>query len=89
MWLSVRTQWRSGGLGVVGLDYDSVEREAERQGVELREESGAFNRCLWRKIKALEAYELKRMSEKNESNSSVDRDKEIRKKFNSVPTLNR
>ena len=76
-------------MGVIGLDYDSVEKEAERQGIELREESGAFNRCLWKKIKALEMYELERMSKKNESNSSIERDKEIRKKFNSVPALSR
>ena len=53
MWLSVQTQWNAGGFGLVGLNYDAVEREALRQEVEL-------SKCDWMKIKSLERYELGR-----------------------------
>ena len=89
LWMAVKTQWRSAGLGLIGLDYDAVEREAARQGVLLREKSGAFNRCLWKKIKVLEAYELERQGKPNERNRSVERDKEVRKKLGKLSVRRR
>lgn len=53
VWVSVQTQWRAGGFGLIGLDYVAVEAEAERQEIEL-------SRCDWLKLKALEHYELGR-----------------------------
>jgi len=41
---------------IVGLNYDRVENEARRQEIDL-------NRCMWRKIKALERYELNRQAD--------------------------
>ncbi len=51
LWLAVRTQWRAGGLGVVGIDYLAVQQEADRLEIDL-------NRCLMRKIQALEQVEV-------------------------------
>ena len=57
LWLSVQTMWEYAGMGqVTGINYDRVENEARRQEIDL-------NRCMWRKIKALERYELKRQAE--------------------------
>jgi hypothetical protein len=46
----------SGGFGLIGLNYDAVEREAVRNEI-------IMNRAMWKKIKALEAYELNRQSQ--------------------------
>ena len=51
-WLEIRTQWRVGISGPVGLDYPAVYAEAERLEVDL---SG----CLMKKIKALEQAAIK------------------------------
>ena len=53
LWLASRTQWRAGGVGVVGIDYLAVQQEAERLEIDL-------NRCLMRKVQALEQLELKK-----------------------------
>lgn len=34
LWVAVRTQWRSGPLGPVGLDYLAVAMVAQAQGLE-------------------------------------------------------
>ena len=52
LWIEVRTQWRGAGMGIVGLDYNTVYAEAERLGIDL-------SVCTMRKIKALEANVLK------------------------------
>jgi hypothetical protein len=53
LWLMVRIQWRVAGLGVVGLDYLAVQQEADRLEIDL-------NRCLMRKIQALERMEVQK-----------------------------
>jgi len=52
LWIEIRTQWRGAGLGIVGLDYSMVYREADRLGIELSD-------CTMKKIKSLEAHVLK------------------------------
>jgi len=52
LWIEIRTQWRSAGMGIVGLDYRTVYAEAERLGIDL-------SVCTMKKIKALEASVLK------------------------------
>ena len=52
LWIEIRTQWRSTGMGIVGLDYRTVYAEAERLGIDL-------SVCTMKKIKALEASILK------------------------------
>ena len=47
LWIEVRTQWRGAGMGIVGLDYNTVYAEAERLGIDL-------SVCTMRKIKAME-----------------------------------
>ena len=51
LWLEVQTQWRGGGVGIIGLDYHAVYREAARIGIEL-------SNCTMRKIKVLERLAL-------------------------------
>ena len=53
LWLAVRTQWRGGGMGVIGLDYAEVRWWASELEVDL-------SPAMWRKIRALEAHELER-----------------------------
>ena len=66
MWIQSHTQWIGGGLGLIGLNYDAVEREAGRNEIKL-------NRCIWKKIKALEAFELSRQTpEKKEKDVKND-----------------
>ncbi len=54
LWLEVNTQWRAGGMGIVGLDYPAVYREAERLEIEV-------SNCTMLKIKALERHVLEKM----------------------------
>ena len=56
LWLAVRTQWRAGGVGLVGLDYIAVQHEADRLGIDLLPPA-------MDKIRALEAHELRRQQE--------------------------
>lgn len=53
----MQTQWRAGGLGVIGMDYHAVYAEAKRIGIEL-------SICTMAKIKALERFTLQQMTEK-------------------------
>lgn len=53
LWLAVRTQWRGGGMGVIGLDYAEVRQWAMDLDIDL-------SPAVWGKIKALEAFELER-----------------------------
>jgi len=53
LWLAVQTQWRAGGMGVVGLDYSEVRHWAREMGIILTP-------GLWAKIKRLEFFELGR-----------------------------
>ena len=48
LWLEAATQWRSAGLSILGLDYTSLYREADRLEI-------ALTTRTMRKIKALEA----------------------------------
>ena len=52
------------GLELIGLNYEAVEKEAGRNEIKM-------NRAMWKKIKALEAYELNRQSQpKKERNDN-------------------
>lgn len=55
LWLSVNTQWRAGGLGIVGLDYPAVWAMAERLEIEV-------GNCVMGKIRALERMVLQEAS---------------------------
>jgi len=59
LWLSVNTQWRAGGMGIVGLDYPAVWAMAERLEIEV-------SNCVMGKIRALEHYVLGEMAKKKE-----------------------
>jgi hypothetical protein len=48
------TQWRAGGMGVIGLDYGEVRAAAADMEIEL-------SPCMWGKIRALEAATLDKM----------------------------
>lgn len=63
LWIEVRTQWRGAGMGIVGLDYNALYREAERLEIEL-------SPCNMKKIKCLEAMTLKGPETDAESNRS-------------------
>jgi hypothetical protein len=52
LWQEVKTQWRAGGAGIIGLDYKAVYQEADRLEIDLS--PGTFS-----KIKALESFTLK------------------------------
>jgi hypothetical protein len=52
LWRAAQTQWRAGGMGVVGLDYAEVRRWARDLGL-------AMTPALWGKIWALERATLK------------------------------
>lgn len=56
LWLAVNTQWRAGGLGIVGLDYPAVWAMAARLEIEV-------GNCLMRKIQGLEREVLAQMSD--------------------------
>jgi hypothetical protein len=57
LWLSVNTQWRGGGMGIIGLDYPAVYLEAARLEIEV-------SHCVMGKIRALEHYVLSEMAKK-------------------------
>jgi hypothetical protein len=64
LWIQSKTQWISCGLELIGLNYEAVEKEAGRNEIKM-------NRAMWKKIKALEAYELNRQSQpKKERNDN-------------------
>ena len=54
LWLEVQTQWRGGGLGIIGLDYPAVSAEATRLGMDL-------SVCTMKKIKRMERVVLESM----------------------------
>lgn len=62
LWLHVQTQWRAGGLGLVGLDYTAVRREARELGLYM-------SHGMMRKLQSLEHYCL-RMQKPKRSNSN-------------------
>jgi hypothetical protein len=66
LWLSCQTQWRVGGFGYVGLDYNVVYIEASRLEIDL-------SKCTMKKIKALEIHTLK---EQNSHDRSVNQKSE-------------
>lgn len=51
LWLAVKTQWRAGGMGIVGLDYPAVWAVADRMQIEV-------SNCVMSKIRALEDFVL-------------------------------
>lgn len=60
LWLAVKTQWRGGGMGLIGLDYNVVYKEAARLEIELTP-------CIMKKIQALEKHVLEVQSSKLEA----------------------
>jgi len=59
LWDQVNTQWRAGGMGVIGLDYTEVRVRAKELDIEMSD-------CVWRKIKILEAKVLEKQYKKEE-----------------------
>lgn len=57
LYVSVRTQWRGAGMGIIGLDYVALHQAARRLEIDL-------SPCVMAKISALEAHELERMRPK-------------------------
>jgi hypothetical protein len=53
LWNDVNTQWRTGGMGVVGLDYREVRARARELDIDL-------SPCVWRKIRMLESKTLEK-----------------------------
>jgi len=51
LWEETNTQWRAGGMGIIGLDYGEVRIWARELDIDL-------SQCMWRKIKTLEAKAL-------------------------------
>lgn len=49
--MAVKTQWRAGFGGLIGLDYKAVQQEADRIEIEL-------GVCAMGKIRALESWVL-------------------------------
>jgi hypothetical protein len=56
LWIEVQTQWRAGAMGVIGLDYHAVYREAERLAIDL-------SAGLMKKIKRLERSVLEQIND--------------------------
>jgi len=56
LWNDVNTQWRAGGMGIVGLDYREVRTRAKELDIEL-------SVCIWRKIRLLEGKVLTKSNE--------------------------
>jgi hypothetical protein len=54
LWDHANTQWRAGGLGIIGIDFLAVEKIAGVLGIE-------FNCAMLRKIRTLELFELSRI----------------------------
>lgn len=61
LWMEVNTQWRAGGMGVVGLDYPAVYQEAARLGIEI-------SNCTMAKVKALERHSLQELASNDQGN---------------------
>lgn len=58
--MATRTQWRGAGLGVIGLDYHVLYKEADRLGIDL-------SPCLMSKIRCAENMELERANRPKET----------------------
>ncbi|MCK5541712.1 MAG: DUF1799 domain-containing protein [Desulfobacterales bacterium] len=58
IWLSVQTQTRTSGAGVVGIDYEEVRQAAKRHEIELSTRN-------WKKIQALEGTMLDNVNPKS------------------------
>ncbi len=59
LWIEVQTQWRAGGMGLIGLDYREVRERADELDIDM-------STCVWRKIKMLENKVLEKQSVKSE-----------------------
>jgi hypothetical protein len=57
LWLSVQTQWR-GGFSLIGLDYNTLYREAARLEIDL-------SPCMMNKIQCLERCVLQAQGKKD------------------------
>jgi hypothetical protein len=55
--MASHTQWRVGGMGVVGIDFPAVRAVADTLGIEVSPR-------VLRGIQAIERFELKRQAEK-------------------------
>lgn len=66
LWLAVQTQWRASGFGIIGLDYSVLQREADRLEIEL-------SICTMNKVKALEAYTLRKIHRNAEGDDKRDK----------------
>ncbi|BBO92050.1 DUF1799 domain-containing protein [Desulfosarcina ovata] len=65
LWMAVQTQWRAGGFGIIGLDYNTLYHEADRLEIDL-------SPCMMSKIKALEASTLRKAHAERDDNRSAE-----------------
>lgn len=65
LWQAVNTQWRASGFGLVGLDYPAVWQTAEILEIEV-------TKPLFKKIQALERFELSRSRKTNDEQGEED-----------------
>ena len=65
LWVAVNTQWRGGGMSLLGLDYIAVAQEADWLEIDR-------SPCLMKKIRKLENHVLKsqRKDKKEDKGSS-------------------
>lgn len=63
-WSAVRTQWRVGMGGVVGLDYTGVRACLDERGVRRRERRDLFAAIQACELAVLEAHEERRAQER-------------------------
>ena len=57
IWEEVKTQWRGGGMGPIGLDYAEVRQAAQDLGIDL-------SPCMKRKIRTMERVILESANSK-------------------------
>lgn len=57
LWQNVNTQWRASAFSIIGLDYSAMFQVAEVLYIDMTPD-------LFRKIRALEKYELERLGKK-------------------------
>ena len=65
LWQAVSTQWRAGGMGLIGLDYPAVEMVAGKLDIE-------FDATTMKKIAAIEREVLKEQGRKEPVKSISD-----------------
>ncbi|WP_054030994.1 DUF1799 domain-containing protein [Desulfatitalea tepidiphila] len=69
LWLHVNTQWRAAGFALIGLDYCAVRAIARDLGVR-------WTAGLWRKMLALERFQMEREEKSDDIGRGDDQGRE-------------